>query len=125
MKNQIANLFVNLSTTNRAIVLACQKNRGTAKAPNGTNVATSDRAISVVLWGTEVVRLTSQGELTIYMNGYATPTTRQRINGTLNALGLGEYQVSQKGGIQYIQGKAFDSSKHQVFNLLAVEAVAA
>ena len=63
---------------------------------------------TVWLHGNEIVRRNSSGKFSVTMAGWPTPTTRERINGIMQVLGI-DFHIFQHNYEQYA---VYNGSKH-------------
>lgn len=82
---------------------------------------TSTDGQTVWLHNNPIARKTAGGDIEVSLAGWPTATTRERINGILNGLGI-DVRVSQRGGAQMLNGKPWDGEWQSVGKVMAPSA---
>lgn len=75
---------------------------------SNTNVVISDETTKLQLFGHVIAEKTKDGKVFISNAGYATNTTKERLNGLPNV------SISQKKGVWYLNGKEWDGKRIKV-----------
>lgn len=84
---------------------------------------TSTDGQTIWLHNNAIARKSGDGSVEITLAGWPTATTRERLNGLLNALGVNK-RVSQRAGSQMLDGKPWDGEWTNVGSPAAPEAAA-
>ena len=75
---------------------------------SNTNVVIGDNTTSLQLHGNTIAERTKEGKLFISNAGWATNTTKERLNGLPNV------SISQKRGIWYLNDKEWDGKRIEI-----------